>query len=929
MKFFWLVGARGFRAMLLTTLLALATLSALNLSSLYGLSSYVSGEVAKVPWDIRAFMGTDPSQAQVFRDIVAGHETIRKVETFTFLKIGIQKAMEVEIDGRRAPMSWLFFLASSSPDLMPPGFFPPSGKQATIVMLDGGYPFAPIARGGEIKIFISGEAGGRAKPFYDLKVSELGQIQRAELLKWSVNQLGPRSAPTFPTNAFLIVVSPEEMKNVVDAFVGFFEKNPQTAGYWLPFVTYLASIQRDKLLSFWDLQGSLGRIQSLVEQFSERGAPYRIAIESDLLALFTKGVEVAGFLRWVSLLISAPLLWVTWIFGSSIARLVALNERRLLGLLRLRGAPGKILGNCMQAAIICGGLLGGLLGYFLGPLVFLALRRPETGGGIGELFRVILDPSTLLGYVLVSVFMAWLAGRRAVGYVQSIGPREAVARVASSEAGTIQPRIGVLPLLSLLLGVYGLASWLFKFSGKAGFVDFVVSFSAPALFIYGFASVVAYLVPRVKALSAVMHRTAGRMSELAQRNIELKPHRVASIMAIAALVLSATLYPQSAFDIFSDTTLRTVKMRVGSDLNVMAEPADFGAENKPDLAQSIAGVKPLIEKIARLDGVRSAAPVYEFITSAVLPKNAVIYYLDTDAYLNTSYYENEIGVHAGFRQSIRSAAEGVVLSKDVADELKAKPGDPIMLELMPKPVPSTVTGVVNTLPGALRSFSEAGTTNLSYITDLFAIYPFVVGDVQNPIARELRGFVSRVILLIRVKEGYSTAKVEQQVRALLPGAPLRLLDQEVKKMKGDMFVSLSQENMRLYVLGGFLIALLALVSISTINFTESRRIYALLRLRGAMPRHLVGVSLADLLMPALLGGLLGSLLGLFAGFNVVHRIWMIPRQAAPAIVASPSFFLSPQSLFMAATLLALFACAAVVLSLRVYRKSARVALSET
>ena len=926
MEFFRIIGARGFRALLLVTLLAVAILSALNLSSIYGLSRYVADEVAKVPWDLRAFMGTDPSQAQIFREKVSSHEAIQRVETFTFLKIGIQKVMEVEIDGQRAPMGWLFFLSSSSPDLMPPGFHPPTGRQATIVMLDSGYPFAPISRGSQLDVFTLGK--GRDS-FYSLQVSELGQIKRAEFLKWMAGQLGPHSSPTFPSNAFLIVVSPDEMRHVIDRLVGFFEKNPDTTGYWLPFVTYLVSVQRDKLLSFWDLKGSLDRVRSLVDEFSERGRPYRIIIDSDLLRLLGQAVQMAALLQWVSLIISAPLLWVTWIFGSSIARLIALNERRLLGLLRLRGAPSRTLGRCMQAAIIAGGFLGGGLGYFFGPLVFLIFRRPETGGSLAELFWVILEPFTLLGYVLVSVLMAWLAGRRVVQYAQTIQPREAIARVATSEAESLRPRLGALPLLSLALGIYGLASWLLRLPGGKGFVDFIVSFSAPALFIYGFASVVSCLMPRMRFLSALMHRVAGRLSELAQRNSELRPHRIASTMAIAALVLSATLYPQSAFDIFSDTTLRTVKMRVGADLNTMAEPADFGSEPKPSLEESLKGVKPLIEKIQKIDGVEAIAPIYEFVASAVLPKNAAIYFIDSDSYLSTSYHEEDIGVQQKFTEAIKASSQGMVLSKDVADELRTKPGDPILLEVMPRPVSSTVTGVVNTMPGALRSFGEAEATSLNYLTDLFSIYPFLVSDLKNPVSSQLRGFVSKVIFLVKVKEGHGAAQVEQQIRALLPNAPVRLLEREVKKMKGDMFVSLSQENMRLYVLGGFLMALLALISISAINFTESRRIYALLRLRGARPQHLIGVSLSDLLMPVLVGGFIGSLLGLFAGYNVVHRIWMIPKELTPAIVASPSFFLSPASLFMAASLLALLAFTALLLSLRIYRKSARVALNET
>ena len=49
--------------------------------------------------------------------------------------------------------------------------------------------------------------------------------------------------------------------------------------------------------------------------------------------------------------------------------LLLLNERRKLGLLRLRGIPGQAIGRALLLAIGLGGLAGGILGALLGTAV--------------------------------------------------------------------------------------------------------------------------------------------------------------------------------------------------------------------------------------------------------------------------------------------------------------------------------------------------------------------------------------------------------------------------------------------------------------------------------------------------------------------------------------------------------------------------------
>ena len=49
----------------------------------------------------------------------------------------------------------------------------------------------------------------------------------------------------------------------------------------------------------------------------------------------------------VSLLVALPLLWMAWVLGANLAGLLMLNERRTLGLLRLRGIAGALIGRAL------------------------------------------------------------------------------------------------------------------------------------------------------------------------------------------------------------------------------------------------------------------------------------------------------------------------------------------------------------------------------------------------------------------------------------------------------------------------------------------------------------------------------------------------------------------------------------------------------
>ena len=82
-----------------------------------------------------------------------------------------------------------------------------------------------------------------------------------------------------------------------------------------------------------------------------------------------------------------------------------------------------------------------------------------------------------------------------------------------------------------------------------------------------------------------------------------------------------------------------------------------------------------------------------------------------------------------------------------------------------------------------------------------------------------------------------------------------------------MFIALALANMRIYLVGGLLLALIAILAIAMANYTEDRRTLALLRIRGASPARLWRFLLATLLSPALLGLIIGAVAA------AARRIW--------------------------------------------------------
>ena len=114
-------------------------------------------------------------------------------------------------------------------------------------------------------------------------------------------------------------------------------------------------------------------------------------------------------------------------------------------------------------------------------------------------------------------------------------------------------------------------------------------------------------------------------------------------------------------------------------------------------------------------------------------------------------------------------------------------------------------------------------------------------------------------MLVSTDGSVGSRRVRQTLARASTCPPLEIhdLEHEIGKVGTDMFIALALANMRIYLVGGLALALIAILAIAMANHAEDRRTLALLRIRGASPRDLWRFVVATLLSPAMLGLVIG------------------------------------------------------------------------
>jgi ABC-type lipoprotein release transport system permease subunit len=219
---------------------------------------------------------------------------------------------------------------------------------------------------------------------------------------------------------------------------------------------------------------------------------------------------------------------------------------------------------------------------------------------------------------------------------------------------------------------------------------------------------------------------------------------------------------------------------------------------------------------------------------------------------------------------------------------------------------------------------------MDYLNYLFSNNAFVVGGSMNPELSNLEILIPQITLKLKLKSGMSEEAVLKEVLPLLPSQPLEVkeLSKEAKKVGSDMFIFLALENMRIYLIGGLLLAVIAILATALVNYLEDRRTLALLRVRGAAPEHIFKLLCSTLLPPTITGVLLGVFVALIGGYGMTNLIWSLRRLLTLIIFLPTHLVITTHTVLVGLLLLGLLSGVVIVFSLWAFRRTARESLKE-
>jgi hypothetical protein len=949
-----ILGRRTTLAFGLVTFLVGALLATVNITSRYALKVYVDDQLRRIPWDLAVYQQGAVGNDRSLSGHVARAKGVIRVESLAFLRARFPEGGDVEAQVDRRPFTtpWLCLLAASDPSILPPELSfalehasnPGDAKRGAVLSLVGpeyamGKAFLALqgARDFTLQVHVQDQP----RFLFSSPIAKVVRLDRDELNRWLMDQTGSVSYVPYIGAILLMPYQWDILTKFDQVATGFVPADivgvsDQDAGHiqmaeYAPEVVYLARIDRASLVSGWDIPGSLANVKALnarLHSSAEANAPIpkgalqepapghsheagepaeeskfsgsvSFVVDSTTEVLLERMQGIARLIGLVSLLVALPLLWMAWVLAANLAGLLMLNERRTLGLMRLRGISGELMGRALLVSIVGGGVAGGLLGLAAGSVVPLLVyeRGHLPAGVLGEPRQLAI----FAAFLLISVVLALVVSRRLVKYAITISPLEASRRVSGSEALQASMSFGPAQQLALLVGGYVLFGWIFDFSISGSFpwfrlIDRLLDFLGLPLFLYGVATLMASRRERIQhVLAPVLRPIGGALGPFALRHMSVKPHRTVAFLLIVALMSSVSLYPVITSRSFEDKAIRGARVQLGTDWQVLFNGPDLVEVDRLSgtAASQLAALRPEIGKLLTALGGVAGVKDTTYMIEAVLPsfylpgyglRGVPLYLLgNTDDYRGRVYSEPRVGLSADFQTILSRTGDQVAVSPPVADFWRLEPGSQLLLGLDPdrRAVPSKAAGILAFLPGLPpKSVSDRQgyvQARVDYLNYLFSSNAYLATSADNAQLAPLQLLIPRIIVLLRTDGAVDPGAFQRAIAAAAPFPPLEIhsLSQEIGKVGSDMYISLALANMRIYLLGGVVLALIAILAVAMANYSEDRRTLALLRIRGASPASMWRFVVAMLLSPALVGLGLGAVSSVLAGFGLANYVWRL------------------------------------------------------
>src|SRR6266581_1367805 len=379
-------------------------------------------------------------------------------------------------------------------------------------------------------------------------------------------------------------------------------------------------LDRSKLLSAFNVEGSITQVQQIDDQVSNVAALNGFNSQPNLISPLQQFSSSIFGLRLTFTIFSIPVFFVAWFVGRTVSQASFNLRRREIGLL--------ISQDTAIATII-----------FTVVLTLLAIYSPARAAASMEPAKALRE------YV----------------YLEDTHP-------SKKRGAIIAFSLGLYKIILLLLGTnfQNIGRYLFGVNFLLAIVliimavlDYGLNIIGPFLFLYGATQLSTGLAIRFhKAFASISKRLVGDIASLASKSVFRNPRRVTALVFLVALIAGYSIWVIGDLASVQDYNVRQAEVAVGSDLHASGRvPLNL---TYPVLVAN---------QLRTWNNITGATP--EFDTSVTLSSRAgflQVKAIDPATWRQGAYYETDWfggNIDADF-QNLQSNTQSIVLDRGVA-----------------------------------------------------------------------------------------------------------------------------------------------------------------------------------------------------------------------------------------------------------------------
>ena len=358
---------------------------------------------------------------------------------------------------------------------------------------------------------------------------------------------------------------------------------PNNRGGYNIAATVNVYLDRSRLLSAFNIEGSIAQVQQIEAKVTNEAARYNFSSSESLTGPLASFSQSIFLLRFTFTIFSLPVFFVAWLVGRTVSQASFNLRRREIGLLKTKGfSNAQLFRHFMVEALIVG-LVGGGLGLAAAVTLNPYFIQVLSGSNPGAVF---LTSNTAIITIVFTVILTLLSIFSPARAAASMDPAKALREYvyledtrSSRKTGAILAfSLGLYKIILLTLGInfQNIGRFFFGTNFLLALVliimavaDFGLTFIGPFLFLYGATQLSTGLALRFhRGFASLSKRLVGDVATLASKNVFRNPRRVSAIVFLVALIAGYSIWVVGDQASQQDYNFRQAETQVGSDLRI-------------------------------------------------------------------------------------------------------------------------------------------------------------------------------------------------------------------------------------------------------------------------------------------------------------------------------------------------------------------------